>query len=100
MKLFFLAFLIGLISSCGPKVIDTVNGAEVTETAQQVGDMMASVDEIGGVNGGTIALMEHSKKTFARLTPENTKENYFLKLILPEAHAINCDATTGGFSTC
>lgn len=91
--------LIGFaLSACGAKSSD-VSGAPVTETAQQVGDVMSSVDEAGSLNG-SIAFMEHSKKTFARLAPDELQENVVANFLLPQANAVTCDAGQGGYAAC
>ena len=99
MKLIYVLFLSAVLFSCNAKV-DSVSGAENTEMAQQVGDVMASIDEVGGTSG-SIAMVEPLKKTFARLSPSDFQENYVAKILMPEAIATTCDAGLGGYQpTC
>lgn len=97
--LFFIASL--FIFGCANKEDVSNDGADYTETAQQIGDVMASIDEMGK-SGGSIALNDKSTdKIFARLAPDNsgelTKKN-LVTLLQPQAQAITCSGS--GFGTC
>ena len=87
--------------SVGCKKSDTAAAdTAVAETAQQIGDAMASVDEAGG-SSGTIASMQGGvQKTFERLAPNDIdqKQSLVAKLFLPQAEAVACDGY--GFGTC
>ncbi len=101
MKLVYLLICSFLLSAtlcgCNSKT-DTVSGAENTEMVQQLGDVMASIDEVGGTAGTIATLSPSIKKTFARLSPGDSQQNYFLeKFLLPQAFAVTCDEGTGGY---
>lgn len=88
----------------GCKKSDATYAADIQETAQQVGDVMASVDESGG-SGGNIASMKDIeqmqksvKKSFDRYAPGELSENMVAKLFLPEAQAASCAGA--GFAAC
>ncbi len=99
MKTIFLIISVFFLFSCkGAKVDTATDSATYTETAQQVGDAMASVDENGGTSGNISFLPNAARKTFARLAPNEMEENQFIKLLLPEAQATACSATA--FGTC
>lgn len=90
-----------LLSAC-QKASDTSTTADIQETAQQVGDVMASVDESGGSSGSLASneqLMQKSiRGTFARFAPNEINENIMAKLILPNANAATCSGA--GFGAC
>lgn len=98
---------ITLLMSCmmfsGCKV-DVTTTADIQETAQQVGDVMASVDEAGGSTGSIASMkdmkdMQNSvKQTFDRYTPGELSESMVAKLFLPEANAASCSGA--GFAAC
>jgi hypothetical protein len=84
--------------SCSGSKTNSTDGTEITETAQQVGDVMASVDEVGG-SAGSIAFFDRSvRNTFARYAPSELNENAVAKLFLPEAQATTCNGN--GFAAC
>lgn len=79
------------------------SSADIAETAQQVGDVMASVDESGG-SSGSLAAMESERKSFAKKTYRAPwgrldffVQNYFTPFLSAEATTCK-DATT--FSSC
>ena len=93
-----LAFAFG----CKQAPADASDVTDIEETAQQVGDVMASVDEAGG-NTGTIAKLENfrSKKTFDRFAPGNfPQESVFATLLLPKSEATACSSGFGGYGSC
>ena len=82
----------------------TTSAADIQETAQQIGDVMASVDESGGSTGSIASMkdterMQNSvRQSFARFAPGELKENIVAKLFLPEAQAASCAGA--GFALC
>lgn len=99
----FLALLVCIIvvSGCRGKdeddsyTIDTVN-----ESAQQVGDVVASIDESGGTTTGGFTLnneIESARKAYARMTGGDTDKTV-ASMIVPEAQAAACN--TIGFDSC
>lgn len=90
-----------LVFVFGCKNKDSNDELEVTETAQQMGDVMASIDEIG-TSSGNIALLNNSiQKTFARYIPDTnseTSKQFVFKMIEPKAQAVAC--TGYGFAGC
>lgn len=71
------------------------------ESAQQVGENMASIDETGGSTNGTLTSNEYKsyEKAFARMSnDEVSKSQAFAQIIFPMAEATACNATT--FTTC
>jgi len=90
------------IQSCGKK--DSAN-ADIEEAGQQVGDVMASIDESGG-SLGTIAAnpeLNSTNRLFARLRPMELKESFWVELyrraVIPSAEATSC-LLANTFSTC
>ncbi len=89
-----------LLASCKNKedddsLVDTVN-----ESAQQVGDVVASIDESGGTTTGSFTQMNDvrsAQKAFARLSGESHSTSV-ASLILPESYAAACN--TVAFGTC
>jgi hypothetical protein len=104
-KLVALSFLL-VLSGCfgngaGPETVD------IEETGQQVGDAMASIDEVGGSTGG-IALqnsnpsfdeMRSARKTFARRSPADLRDAWYENLLVPTANATLC-SNASTFSAC
>lgn len=89
-----------LTFGCAKK--DATAELDMAETAQQIGDVMASIDEAGG-SSGTIANLEKSaEKTFARYSPNTSnklnKATLVSQIIQPEANATAC--TGFGFAGC
>lgn len=81
---------------------DPLSQADIAETAQQVGDIMASVDEAGGNNNGTIATLENQRRFMAtkeKQLPNNFVQDVFdLFTPINRAQAAACSTTT--FSGC
>jgi hypothetical protein len=81
---------------------DEVNVADIQETGQQIGDVMASVDESGGTSDGTMAFMEGQRKFMAvkqKQLPRNIVEDVFdLFTPIKSAQAVACKDTT--YSAC
>lgn len=69
------------------------------ESAQQLGDTMASIDESGG-SDGTMALQNTFEKTFQRLSPNNFKLPFWKRAFtINEADAASC-FVAHTFGTC
>jgi len=104
MKLFIVVVLLVAFAGCKSGTEDA-GGSEITEPAQQLGDIVASIDEVGGT-GGTIGALERaSKKTFARYAPDELEGNLVSKIFIPKAEAVACSANVmghlnGGFGNC
>lgn len=97
-------FLVTSVMFFGCKKAEVTTAADIQETAQQIGDVMASVDESGG-STGSIASMKDSERmqnsvrqSFQRFAPGELSENMIAKLFLPDAQAAACGGT--GFSSC
>lgn len=91
-----------LIYSCKKAEKDESYSVDTTnETAQQVGDAMASMDESGGSTSGGVASLEIKsyEKAFARLSAgETSKSENIFKTLFPRAEAAACN--TVSFSSC
>lgn len=91
-----------LIYSCKKADTDESYTIDSTnETAQQVGDAMASMDESGGTTTGAVASIEIQsyQKAFARLSAgETSKSENIFKALFPMAEAAACN--TVAFSSC
>lgn len=102
LTIFLCAIAFG-VSACSKKDDPAVRGTSDSETAQQVGDAMASIDESGGSNGGFAFHGEiiGAERTFARLglTDHTSKKQAAYSVVLPEAKAASC-ATGSTFSSC
>lgn len=85
---FFLAFV--LLGGCS-----TGTSVDIEETAQQVGDIMASIDESGGTNG---VLGGREAEVLNRRVPE-TLFAKTASYLLPLAHATSC-ASASTFGAC
>lgn len=86
----------GLLLACN-KEEDAVDNQEV---GQQIGDVMASVDE-AGQSSGTLAsnelqFKEGVRKTFKRLAPQDTP---IFSSLFPQAFAASCSSAPG-FGSC
>jgi hypothetical protein len=91
--------ILTMISGCGKK-----SDVE-TEMSQQVGDLMASVDESGGKSSGQISRNEvnSAERMFARLdkkvAPLVSYSRDGLELLIPSANAVSCFFAPG-FGSC
>ena len=73
--------------------------AEIEETAQQVGDVMASIDEAGGSTGNIASLQNSIQKTFERYAPEEIPHpSMVASIVLPKAEAAGCFTVPAGTS--
>jgi hypothetical protein len=102
-NIFLILFSALFIFGC-KKADTTTSEADIEDTAQQIGDIMASVDEAGG-STGTLAYMDkYYQRTFDRLdqTQMSVAQNMAQYFVLPAADAVTCYASgTGfGFGTC
>lgn len=68
------------------------------ETAQQIGDAMASIDEAGGSNG-QLAQNSTIEKTFQRLSPQDLSPPFWNRFLIPSALASSC-SVAGTFGSC
>jgi hypothetical protein len=74
---------------------------DIQETAQQIGDVMASVDESGGTSNGTMVMMESHQRFIARREKDIFSAPYsFLNSLglYPKAQAVACKDTA--FTAC
>ena len=97
-RLLHLSALLLSLANCTSK--DNGGSAvDIEETAQQIGDVMASIDESGGSTSGTYAYssMQSEQKMFARVLPNQSKPT-LSEMIFPQAQAAACGF--GGFSSC
>jgi hypothetical protein len=99
-KAVILCLMILTVGSGCKKNEEAAAAADVQETAQQVGDVMASVDESGG-NSGTIASFDARsvENTFERFAPGTYDHRSVAQLMMPQAQAAACTATNN-FSSC
>ncbi len=82
-----------VLSGCGK------DSSDIQELGQQVGDVMASIDEAGG-SGGSLAMSEMGHRAvFARLAPADVRESWIDELIAPTAYALGCHSSST-FSSC
>ncbi len=88
----------------GCKKAEVTTTTDIQETAQQIGDVMASVDETGGSTGSIASMkdterMQNSvRQSFNRFAPDEMNENMIAKLFLPQAQAASCAGA--GFTGC
>jgi hypothetical protein len=93
-----------LLLSLGPWGCGKGSGTsqDISELGQQVGDLMAGVDESGGTSGSLALLDLESSRLFARRAPEELSPTLLEKLgqgFLPEAFAGVC-STSASFGSC
>lgn len=84
--------------SCGPIHNNNSNAAasSFSESAQQIGDLMAGVDESGG-SSGSYGMLESARARYAQWAPPR---RWFTDLFgVPDALASNCSSSTT-FGTC
>lgn len=96
------ALTLGILSTvaCGKQLQS--EDAATQEAAQNIGDIMASIDEAGGSNSnGSYALKEAqaAEKMFARLAPKKSLKEVVLQKSVPRAEAATCGASTFGSCT-
>jgi len=98
-SLYFIVIAFLVLPSCTPILDDEVSSASIIEeTAQQVGDVMASIDESSGASTGNLAGYQKSfDKMYAKYVP-STKLETFIDSLNPTAVAASC--SSGTFSTC
>lgn len=102
-KLIYFAIIVLFVQACKKSDTDATYSVDTTnESAQQVGDVSASVDESGGNADGTVTTaafeIESAKKSFARLSGEELNTAKISSLFLPEAEAVACNSVN--FQTC
>jgi hypothetical protein len=95
MKYFISLLALLALVSCA----EEENAVDIEETAQQIGDVMASVDESGGTTNGTMVMIESHKRMMAA-REKGAKSFSFLRSLglLPSAQAVACKDTT--FTNC
>jgi len=86
-----LLWVLGALVGCSKA---NVSDEVVDEIAQQVGDVMASMDEVGGPAG---TLSQH-QNSFLKMQ-DSLEPHFSLPGLLPEAHAASC-LIDGAFSMC
>jgi hypothetical protein len=75
--------------------------AEIEETAQQIGDVMASVDEAGDSSGNIASLENSMQKTFERHAPEEIPHpSMVASIVIPKAEAASCFTSGATYSSC
>jgi hypothetical protein len=97
MKYFISILALLALVSCA----EEEEAVDIQESAQQIGDVMASVDESGGTTNGTMVMMEsHRRFIAARERAATSGALLFLNSLglLPSAQAVACQDTT--FSGC
>ena len=98
-NIFVTVLMLCCMWGCTPEV---ENAVDIQEVAQQVGDVMASVDELGGTTDGTYATLEGHRRFIAEREGRMSGSIVmsFLDLIqpLPAAQAVGCQNTT--FTAC
>lgn len=102
MKKYLLVSLLTLLtlSGCTNKGGNIVLSDTTDESAQQIGDAMASIDEAGG-SSGQLALNQQIEKTFRRLSPRDLKPSLWNNFLIQPAFASGCfeSDTFGSCST-
>lgn len=102
MKNLLIVLIAASAFSCKKANVDATYSADpVAESGQQVGDAMASIDESGGNNTGSIASrdIKSYEQAFARLAGGDISVTQAALLrLLPQAQATACSATS--FSNC
>lgn len=91
-------FLIASMMFFGCKKAEVTTTTDIQETAQQIGDVMASVDESGGGSGNIASMQNSVRQSFQRFAPNEINENLIAKLFLPQANAASCAGA--GFASC
>lgn len=87
-----------VLGGCGKS-----DSADIEETAQQVGDVMASIDEAGGNSSGSIAAVSvgeelGARRAFARVAPSEVRDSWLASIFAPSAYATSCAFSS--FSSC
>jgi hypothetical protein len=99
-KLLLSTVIAGMLTAMGLLLPSCGSSSDNEETGQQVGDVMASVDESGG-SSGSLAMVpaESIRKTFKRLSPSDISPTWFETLLEQEANATTC-RLANTFGTC
>ena len=102
-KMIYYVVILILVQSCKKTSEDIVYSVDTTgESAQQVGDVMASTDESGGSTSGLYAInssdMQSTMKAYARISKDELNTVKISDLFLPEAQAAACN--TIAFTGC
>ncbi len=89
-------FIAMLFAGCAKKTTDTTT--DIAEPAQQIADVMASIDEVAGASGSYLVKVPDlsTKRLFARYNVETAPNLSFV----PTANAASCaSAGSGAFTT-
>ena len=99
-KWIFIVLSLSLFSFSCQKKLDEAIAAKLdaADMAQTVGDVMASIDEVGG-STGSLAQMKSELRTIARLAPEALDKPSLMSFVIPSAEAGTC-ASAPGFGSC
>lgn len=95
-----------LVFAFGCKKKETDSAADIQENAQQIGDVMASIDESGGSSGdlAQIQVEDALKKSFDRFAPGEgaINKSTFAAMFLQSAEATACfsGSANNGFGSC
>ena len=99
-KLLLSTVIVGMLTAMGLLLPSCGTSSDNEETGQQVGDVMASVDESGGSSGSlAMAPVEGIRKTFKRLSPADVSPTWYEQLWEHEATATSCRLAST-FGTC
>jgi hypothetical protein len=91
MKYFISLLALLALVSCA----EEEDAVDIQETAQQIGDVMASVDESGGTTNGTMVMMESHKRMMAAREKAVRSFSFLNSFgLLPSAQAVACKDTT------
>ncbi len=94
---FFSIFSAILATSCAED--EDGSATDISESGQQIGDAMASVDEAGG-SSGSLAILESTRRVYARLSPGDLRDSWIQSSLFPNAFAASCSgASTFGSCT-
>jgi hypothetical protein len=97
-KILGLIFLALINFGCKKNATDS-SAVDIQETAQQVGDTMASMDEAGKSSGSIASFEKSFQNSFDRYAPnESTDTSSVASLFLPKAEAVACFGF--GFGSC
>lgn len=96
LMLFFLAAMSSFFLSCGPSQAVMLGQAnEPLELGNQLGDVMASIDE-AGKGSSTIAFLKPSVDRYQKSSAQQVALEKAFKLLIPEAQAVTCGITQFG----
>ncbi len=87
--------VLGFLVTAGCEKLNELSSlSDAAGGAEQIGDTFASIDEAGG-SGGSLALLESHKKSFAHFVPNSSEKELFIRnIILPSAQATSCQSAS------